>query len=51
MIAALLGDDAEPPLDQRQVLAVLAEQERGEPIVVEGERNLRRGIVPDRVGA
>ena len=29
VIAALLGDDAEPALDQRQVLAVLAEQHRG----------------------
>ena len=26
LIAALLGDDAEPALDQREVLAVLAEQ-------------------------
>ena len=42
MIAALVGDHAEPPLDQREVLAVLAEQHRGEPVVVEGEHDLRR---------
>ena len=42
VIAALLGDDAEPPLDQREVLAVLAEQHRGEAVVVEGEHDLGR---------
>ena len=40
VIAALLGDHAEPALDQREVLAVLAEQHRGEPVVVEGEHDL-----------
>ena len=38
LIAARIGDDAEPAFDQREVLAVLAEQHRGEPVVVEGER-------------
>ena len=42
MIAALLGDHAEPALDQRQVLAVLAEQHRGVAVVVEGEHDLGR---------
>ena len=42
VIAALLGDDAEPALDQREVLAVLAEQHRGVAVVVEGEHDLRR---------
>ena len=40
MVAALLGDDTEPALDQREVLAVLAEQHEGEPVVVEGEHDL-----------
>ena len=44
LIAALLGDHAEPALDQREVLAVLAEQHGGEPVVVEGEHDLG-GIV------
>ena len=44
LIAALLGDDAEPALDQREVLAVLAEQQRGEAIVVEGEHDLGGGV-------
>ena len=43
VIAALLGDHAEPALDQREILAVLAEQDRGEPVVVEGEHDLRGG--------
>ena len=42
VVAALLGDDAEPPLDQREVLAVLAEQHRGVTVVVEGEHDLGR---------
>ncbi len=42
VVAALLGDDAEPPLDQREVLAILAEQHRGVTVVVEGEHDLRR---------
>jgi hypothetical protein len=29
MIAALLGDDTEPPLDQGQVLPILTKQHRG----------------------
>ena len=45
VIAALLGHNAEPALDQRQVLAVLAEQQGREPIVVEREHDLGRGIV------
>ena len=45
VIAALLGHDAEPALDQGEVLAVLAEQQRGEAIVVEGEHDLGRGFV------
>ena len=42
VVAALIGDHAEPALDQREVLAVLAEQRRGEAVVVEGEHDLRR---------
>src|SRR6202008_816902 len=42
MIAALLGDHAEPALDQREVLAVLAEQHRGVAVVVEREHDLSR---------
>ena len=40
VVAARVGGDAEPPLDQREVLAVLAEQHRGQPVVVEGEHDL-----------
>jgi hypothetical protein len=40
MIAALFGDNAQPTLDQGQVLPVLAEQQGGEPVVVEGEHDL-----------
>ncbi len=43
VVAALLGDDAEPALDQRQVLPVLTEQDGGEPVVLEGEHDLRGG--------
>ena len=43
VIAALLGDHAEPALDQREVLPVLAEQDGGEPVVLEGEHGLRGG--------
>ena len=46
VIAALLGDDAEPALDQRQVLAVLAEQHGGVAVVVEGEHDLGRRRCP-----
>ena len=48
MIAARIGDDAEPPLDQREILAVLSEQRRGEAIVVEGQGNLRRIVRGDK---
>ena len=41
LVAAGVGDDAEAPLDQREVLSVLPEQGRGEAIVVEGEGELR----------
>ena len=49
LVAALVRGRAEPPLDQRQVLSVLAEQLRGEAIVVEGQNDMggggwRRGI-------
>ena len=49
MIAALFGDDAQPTLDQGQVLPVLAEQQGGEPVIVEGEHDLRCGIVAGSV--
>ena len=42
VVAALLGDDAEPALDQREVLAVLAEQHGGKTVVVEGQHDLGR---------
>ncbi len=42
VIAALLGDDAEAALDQGEVLAVLTEQRRGEPVVVERDHDLGR---------
>ena len=45
-VAALIGDDAESPLDQSEVLAVLTEQHRGVLVVVEVENDLRlRGVV------
>ena len=44
VIAALLGDDAEAALDQSEVLAILAEQRRGEAVVVEGHHDLGRGF-------
>ena len=43
VIAALFGDDAEPAFDQREVLSVLSEQHRGEPVVLEREHGLRGG--------
>ena len=43
VIAALLGHHAEAALDQREVLSVLAEQHGGEPVVLEGEHDLRGG--------
>ena len=46
LIAARVRHDAEPALDQREVLPVLPEQRRGAAIVVEGEQDLRRrGVV------
>jgi len=51
MIAALFRNDAQPALDQRQVLSILAEQQRRQPIVVVGERNMRRSIVGGCLGA
>jgi len=45
VIAALLGDDAQPALDQGQILAVLAEQHRGQPVVVEREHDLGCSVV------
>jgi hypothetical protein len=49
MIAALLGDDTEPPLDQRQVLPVLTEQHRGQTVVVESQHDLGRAYLTSRV--
>ena len=42
VVAARTGDDAEIALDQREVLPILPEQGRGEPVIVEGERDLGR---------
>jgi len=42
LVSALVGHHPQPALDQGEILAVLAQQQRGEPIVVEGERDLRR---------
>ena len=47
VIAARIGDDAKPALDQSEVLAVLAEQRRGEAVVVEGESDLCRIVRRD----
>ena len=47
VIAARSGNDAEPALDQSEILAVLTEQGGGEAIVVEGERDLRRVVLRD----
>ncbi len=47
VIAARIGDDAEPALDQREVLAVLPEQHGGEPVVVEGQNDLGRIVRRD----
>ena len=43
VIAALLGHHAEPALDQREILSVLPEQDGGQPVVLEGEHDLRGG--------
>ena len=42
VIAARGGGGAEPPFDEREILAVLAEQRGGEAIVVESQNDLRR---------
>ena len=47
LIAARIGDDGEPALDQSEVLAVLAEQRGGEAVVVEGQHDLRRVVRRD----
>src|SRR5215470_8252718 len=49
VVAALLGDHAEAALDHREVLAILAEQQRSEAIVIIGKSDLRGGILPCRV--
>ncbi len=43
VIAALVGHDAKPAFDQSEVLAVLAEQHRSQPVVLESEHDLCRG--------
>jgi hypothetical protein len=43
MISALLRHHAEPALDEREVLSVLAKQHRGELVVLESEHGLRGG--------
>ena len=40
LIAVGVGADAEPALDARDILVVMAEHDRGQPVVVEGERDL-----------
>src|SRR3954452_3671420 len=40
MVADRGGDDAEPALEVRKVLVVVAEDEAREPVVLEGERDL-----------
>ncbi len=47
LIAARGGDDAEPALDQREILAVLPKQGRGEAVVVERQDDLRRAVRRD----
>jgi hypothetical protein len=49
LIAALLGDHAKPALDQREILSVLAEQQRCQPIVIVAESDVRRGILSDGI--
>ena len=44
VIAARIRDHAEPPFDQREILPILAEQRRDQPVVVEGEHDLRRCV-------
>src|SRR5262249_38214448 len=45
VVTALLGNHAEPTLDQRQVLPVLAEQQGCEPVILERQHDLRRSTV------
>ena len=40
VIAARIRDDIHPPLDQAEMLAILPEQDRREPVVVKGEHDL-----------
>src|SRR5208282_512956 len=47
VIAARIGDDAEPALDQGKVLAVLPEQRGGQAVVIEGESDLCRVVLRD----
>jgi hypothetical protein len=41
VIAALFGDGAKAPFDQRKVFAILAEQQRGKFVILEREHDLR----------
>ena len=43
VIAALLGHHAEAALDQREILSVLPEQDGRQPVILEGEHDLRGG--------
>jgi len=43
VVAALLGHHAEAALDQREILSVLAEQDGRQPVILEGEHDLRGG--------
>src|SRR5690606_15831466 len=45
VIAPLLGDHAETALDQREILSILPEQQRGETIVLEGEHDLSEAVL------
>src|SRR5215472_18766548 len=47
LIAARIGNYAEPPLDQREILTVLAKQCRSEPIVVKRKNDLCRVVGRD----
>ena len=49
LVSALVGYHPQAALDQGEILSVLAEQQRGEPVVVEGERDLRRRGLRHRI--
>ena len=51
LVAALLGDDAETALDQREVLSVLAEQQRSAAIIIKVEYGLGCLVRSDHVGS